>query len=183
MRRHRAWLMGLGTGLIVGASMLQLITFAQDQENKLARPPLTEEQLAQEAGLAGFLLMTEAQLAARVDAAVAEAMAARDEAADPVRNEDEEEAEPEEDPEPAEQAPDRGVASQASEETYSVYVKYGMTLTEVGNELKKLGLIDDVGEFIEHTREVATRMKVGNAVFAGKPTYEEIMTELTRKKN
>ena len=49
MRKHRSWLMGLGIGLILGASMLQLILMAQDQLVIATEQSITQDQLAEEA--------------------------------------------------------------------------------------------------------------------------------------
>ncbi len=195
MRKHRSWLMGFGIGLMAGAIMLQMITFAERQGAPLAEEQMEPERLADEAKKAGLLLLTQAQLDERIrEAAAAGSKTAEspggsgeetggespdsEASSDPAGSEA-----PPEDSEPP--AAEQGVADPSPKtepERVSLYIRYGMSLTEVGQELLKLGVIDDVKEFIEETRPVAKKMKVGTAVFKGKPTYQEIMDELVRKK-
>lgn len=193
MRKHRSWLMGLGIGLIIGASMLQLILLAQDQAVMVAREPISREQLNEEAKKAGLVLLTEEQLNTRVE----EAVAASQEETESNNGENEgiddsntalkppgasatPSATPS-DPEKAEQ-PEASASPEKEKEKVTLYVSYGMSLTEVAIELEKLGVIDDADNFIKKARDIAKRMTVGNAEFTGKPTYQEIMNELTRKK-
>jgi len=186
MRKLRKWLMGFGIGLIVGASMLQLITFAKDQAAKVTEERLSPERIGEEADKAGLILLTREQLNARLEEAAAQAAPktgkAEEEASpEPEASEKPNDSEPnatvppdDSSPEPEEPSP--------SAETTSLYVAYGMSLTEVGEELQRLGLIGDVKDFIENARPIAKKMKVGTAVFSGKPSYEAIMDELVRKK-
>jgi len=191
MRKYRLWLMGLGVGLILGASMLQLIMLGEKQTVIAARESLTADELTDEAKKKGLLLLTEEQLAAHVEEAVNQAARKSEEEAGGVTEENGEPEQIKADGEPAvsgeNAAPQENEASKEEtpekyEEPVKLYVKYGMSLTEVGIELKKLGIIDDVDEFIDNTRDVSKKMKVGTIVFTSKPTYKQIMNELTRKK-
>ncbi|WP_391571550.1 hypothetical protein [Cohnella sp.] len=196
MRKHRSWLMGFGIGLIVGAIMLQMILFAEKQDAPLAKEPLKAEELADEAKKAGLLLLTPEQLDARVNEARAEANGSGAEGQEGASGQPDDASEKQpvaEEPEasesnaPASETPSAGQneanpASETEPQQVSLYVSYGMSLTEVGEELQKLGAIDDVKEFIEETRPVAAKMRVGTIVLKGRPTYQEIMDELVRKK-
>ncbi|TFE24400.1 hypothetical protein [Cohnella luojiensis] len=173
MRKYRSWLMGLGIGLIIGASMLQLIQLAQEQAVMVAEEPITREQLKDEAEKADLVLLTEEQLAAKVESAVSAAL--QDEApktqGESEGNKETNSAlkppEPSKDPEP---------------KTATLNVTYGMTLTEVADELKMLGVIEDAEDFIYVASSIAKKMSVGKSTFTGKPTYKAIMQELTREK-
>lgn len=198
MRKHRSWLMGFGIGLIVGAIMLQMITFAEKQNAPLPQEQMTPEELSDEAKKAGLLLLTQEQLDARVQEAVAaseqegqgESSGEEGDSGQPDASGEEQTASEAPDGSETNAAPSATSNSESEEappaaeatEQLSLYISYGMSLTEVGQELLKLGVIDDVKVFIEETRPVATKMKVGTAVFKGKPTYQEIMDELVRKK-
>lgn len=190
MRKHRNWFMGFGIGIIIGATMLQLILFAKDQAVMVAQEPITQEQLKEEASRAGYLLLTEQQL----DERVSEAVTAFQEQTDPEENQgegtggtesaltppvktgkeqpsatpSEESAQPEE--------------QETSESKVTLRVNYGMSLTEVASELEELGVIDNAEDFIVQAKPIAKKMKVGTNEFIGKPTYKEIMNELVRKK-
>jgi|GEM_PF-410702 len=199
MRKHRSWLLGFGIGLIVGAIILQMITFAEKQDAPLVQEQMTPEELSDEAKKAGLLLLTQEQLDARVQEAVAaseqagqgESSGEEGDSGQPDASGEEQNASKEQDGSETNAAPSATPKAEGDEETppaaesaeqVSLYISYGMSLTEVGQELLKLGVIDDVKVFIEETRPVATKMKVGTAVFKGKPTYQEIMDELVRKK-
>ncbi|OXS59703.1 hypothetical protein B1A99_09155 [Cohnella sp. CIP 111063] len=189
MRKHRSWLMGFGIGLIVGAIMLQMITFAEKQNAPLPQEQMTPEELSDEAKKAGLLLLTQEQLDARVQEAVAaseqegqgESSGEEGDSGQPDASGEEQTASEAPSATPNSESEEAPPAAEATEQV-SLYISYGMSLTEVGQELLKLGVIDDVKVFIEETRPVATKMKVGTAVFKGKPTYQEIMDELVRKK-
>jgi hypothetical protein len=190
MRKHRSWFIGFGIGIIIGATMLQLILFAKDQAVMVAQEPLTQEQLNEEAARAGLLLMTSEQL----DEKVSEAVAAIQEKSDPEEERDEgiggtesaltppgktNEEEPSASPSDESEQPEEGTKTESE---VTLHVSYGMSLTQVANELEKLGVIDDAADFIAKAKSVSKKMKVGTNVFKGKPTYEEIMNELVRKK-
>ncbi|MFC4598970.1 hypothetical protein [Cohnella hongkongensis] len=195
MRKHRSWWMGFGIGLIVGAVMLQMMLFAEKQgEAPLPAEPLTAEQLSDEAKKANLLLLSQEQLDALVADRLAQleresgGEAAGEEGAagstgtsgEPADSGSAANAAADEEPEPSET--ERQETEEAEQRQVSVNISYGMSLTEVGEELLKQGVIDDLKAFIEGTRPVANKMRVGTAVFTGKPTYQEIMDELVRPK-
>jgi len=191
MRKHRGWFMGFGIGLIVGAVMLQMILFAQDQAVLVTEePPITTDRLSDEAKKAGMLLITQDQLDERIRDAIADQERSRlietgeeGDSAQPDPSDEPLEEKSAASPEPSKAGQEETKPPAETEQgRVSLHVGYGMTLTEVGEELQKLGVIDDVKEFIEETRPVAKKMKVGTAVFTGKPSYQEIMNELVRKK-
>ena len=188
MRKHRSWLMGLGIGLIIGASMLQLILIAQDQAVMVAQEPITREQLNDEAKKAGLVLLTEEQLKAKVEEAVAaaqeETKTNKDDDNTQINNSGAALTPPKATAAPSDSKESEQPETNASpeSETFTLHVSYGMSLTKVANELKNLGVIDDAEDFIQKARVIAKKMNIGNAVFTGKMTYQEIMNELTRKK-
>ena len=187
MRKHRSWWIGFGAGIVVGATLLQMILFSQEQAVMVAEEePLSVEQIQAEAERAGLLVLSRQQLEERLDEAVARAEQGSAGQNDGSALQPPSETSPvagtgmvDESPSPS---PEESGEEVPDDETYKLYVKYGMSLTEVGEELRKLGLIEDVKDFIEHARPIAKKMKVGTAVFQGKPTYDEIVEELLRKK-
>lgn len=176
MRKHRSWLMGLGIGLILGASMLQLIITAKEQAEGAAELPMTREQLEKEAGRANFVvypasetLYTEEQLQAKLDEA-AKATKEPEPSASAA-------------PPEAEQSPsDAPKAEETDAEPVKLYVKANMSLQEVGDKLEELGVVADGQDFVSQSKAIAKSLDVGTAVFVGQPSYEEIRQELTRKK-
>ncbi|MBO9597656.1 MAG: hypothetical protein J7559_07545 [Cohnella sp.] len=187
MRKYRSWLMGLGIGLMVGASMLQLILAAQDQTK-----PLTLDQLKKKAEAEGYVvysaqkqLYTEEELQAKIEEAVQQAQKKADAAEPTSAPSDKEETEPASEPSPDSEAsasasPDAAESEEPKATT--LYVKYGMTLTEVAAKLEELGVVDDGDDFLDKCWSISKDLKVGTSVFTGKPTYRQIMTELTRLK-
>jgi ABC-type transport system substrate-binding protein len=179
MRKYRSWFMGLGIGIILGASMLQVIQFAKNQAAMVAGEPMTPEQLdtaAKNAGLvllpAGQTMYTQDQLKAKID----EAVAAVRETGKTDNNGIKDSKGSLKPPAPS-QSPE-------SEDPKAItfYIRKNMTLSEVGKKLEELGVIDNAQDFIKKAEPIAKKLNVGTAVFTGKPTYERIMAELTREK-
>ncbi|BBI34409.1 hypothetical protein [Cohnella abietis] len=186
MRKYRSLLMGLGMGLVLGASMLQFILFAQEQSGKLTDETLTQEQLSKEAQKSGYVIVpanevtyTQKQLETKIDEAVATALANQSTIKDEAVKE---ESKPAEQNKEGSELPAANTSDLEASEAVTLYVRHMMTLTEVAKELVKLGVIDDTDGFINKARPISKKMNIGTAVFTGKPTYEQIMTELTRKK-
>ena len=152
--------MGLGIGIVLGASMLQLIELARSQERALAAGE-------------GARTYTQEQL----DAAVAQAVEAAQRLPSPTASPDPSAEASSSPPESS----DSGVGK--SEPTYAFYVYKGMDLKTVARSLLDLGLIDDTASFIQHARPYSRKLEVGTATFAAHPTYEEIVAELTRHKD
>jgi hypothetical protein len=167
MRKYRSWLMGLGIGIILGASMLQLIQFANDQAAIAANEPLTREQLNTEAMNAGFTLLPVGQTMytqVQLDKKVSEAVAAASK------------------PSVLANSAKTGAGDSEDPKAVTLYIRKNMTLTEAAVKLQKLGVIDNADDFIKKADSISKRLNIGTAVFTGKPTDEQIMAELLREK-
>lgn len=180
MRKYRSWLMGLGIGLIVGASMLQLILAAKEQAGSIN----TKEQLEEQASRAGYTvypanvkMYTEEELQAKLDEAVKARQEA--EATSPSPSPSTESKEPES-TESASESP--SATAEEEPKATTLYVRPGMTLTEVAKKLEELGVVEDGDDFLDKCWSIAKDLEVGTAVFTGQPTYRAIMSELTRNK-
>ncbi|MFC5532484.1 hypothetical protein [Cohnella yongneupensis] len=196
MRKYRSWLMGLGIGLIVGASMLQLILAAKDQAGNKSGMPLTRAQLEEEASKAGFVVYsanekvyTEDELQAKLDEAkkATEQPAATPTASQEAPSTDNANTTQQQDQtgtKAPEATPSASPSAPPAEDPVAVtlYVRPGMNLTEVANKLEELGVVEDAKDFIDKCWSISKDLEVGTAVFTGKPTYRDIMTELTRRK-
>lgn len=188
MRKHRSWLMGLGIGLILGASMLQLILVAQEQAEEASKLPMTREQLQQEASRLNSVvysadqrLYTEEQLLAKLE----EVKQAKGEPEPETSKEPEPGAskEPEQSAAPKDdEQPMPASEASAEAEPITLYIRPRMTLEEVAQKLEELGLVEDADDFVEKSLSIAKSLDVGTAVFYDKPTYAEIRRELTRAK-
>lgn len=176
MRKYRSWLMGLGIGLILGASMLQLILIAKDQEQRVAgEQPISRERLDAEAKKAGLVILpadartyTQEELDAKVAEAVAAAESSKIDSKSTPKL-------------PPAQAKDTNRAKEPKIVTLNV--RSNMPLSTVANELQKLGVIEDADDFVKKAESIATKLEIGTSVFVGKPTYKQIMAELTRSKD
>lgn len=167
--------MGFGTGIMVGAMLLQFILFA-DEPGALPELPEEEKRYSQ------------AELDEAVENAVAEAIAALPAAAggqtDPSPGGS---ADPDDGlPSSSESAADAASAPNpdpADNRIVAFYIYRGMNLTEVARSLQALGLIEQADDFIEAARPISRKIEIGTASFTGQPTYDEIIAELTRPKN
>jgi hypothetical protein len=168
MRKYRSWLMGLGIGLIMGASMLQVILIAKDSAVIVTDQTLTREQLDEQARKTGLVLLTTDQLNAKVDEAVAAAQTKENENT----------------PSPSKTVDPSSPDATASEDHREVtlYIPNNMTLSEVAKKLQALGIIKDADDFATKAMSISKKLSVGTAIFFGKPTYTQIMKELTRTK-
>lgn len=192
MRKNRNWLMGLGIGIILGASMLQLINAAKDQSDNI---PPTREELQQQAEKAGFAvypadekLYNEEELQKKLDEA-AKAEPEAQPSDDAGRQED---ASPspsaESSPRPSDEAPaSDSVGEPANDgskdaEPVTLYVRPTMNLQQVAEELEKLGIVEDAEAFVEKAKPISKRLDPGTATFTPGMTDEDIMSELTRRK-
>jgi len=177
LRKHRKWWMGFGLGIALGASLLQLMLAAQDLRNAAEAPKM----------------YTQAELDEAVENAVRDALerAGAAETKAGVRTPGESGASgqvtsgvpggaalPEAEPSPpAAQAPE-----ETAEKVVSFYIYPGMNLTNVARSLEYLGIVEDAQDFMEAARPIAKNIQTGVSVFVGQPTYDEIIAELTRKK-
>ncbi len=176
MRKHRKWWMGLGIGIVLGASMLQMILFAQEQERAL-----------QEAA-EGPQLYSQAELDEAVALAAKEALrqAASEEPAsgESVSDPGLSSGSPSTPSSDSSLSPPSSPAvAEQSDKIVSFYINPGMSLTAVARSLEQLGLIDDADDFMDEARSISKNIRTGTAIFTGQPTYEEIIHELIRKKD
>ncbi|TJY43163.1 hypothetical protein E5161_04490 [Cohnella pontilimi] len=160
MRKHRSWLMGFGIGIILGACMLQLITFSekQDQALSIGSGALTRaelEQAAQNQGLALLPADEKTYTQQQLEQEIAKAKA------------DSSKGQATEDPE------NRSV---------SLYVKYNTSLEEIAWKLEALEVIKDADDFISKAYDIRKKLAIGTSTFKDQPTYKQIMDELTRIK-
>jgi hypothetical protein len=173
MRKYRSWLMGLGIGLIIGASMLQVILVARDQAVTVTDQSLTREQLDEQAKQMGLVILTSKQLDDKVEEAVL-ASAKKNSSKEPLQVIDDSQAT---------LKPQEPVTSGTVElKTVTLYIPKGMIFADAAEKLQQLGVIEDADDFIDKAWSISTKLGVGTAVFPGKLTYREIMNELTRSK-
>ena len=170
MRKRRGWLIGLGLGLMLGVSMLQLMNVARSapQSVQLPNEPLSRDDLEKEAGAKGYKLVRddgETYTKEQLDAAVAQA---KKEAS----------ASPSVSPSSSGETEGDGTAKELD-----YYVPPGASLQEVASALLAMELIDNKDAFIKLAKPSSGKIRVGLCRFSGKPTPEEIVAELTRAKN
>ncbi|WP_123040070.1 hypothetical protein [Cohnella candidum] len=181
MRKHRKWLMGFGIGIIVGACMLQLIQFAKDQDQQMmvadGAKTYTQQQLDDE--VAKALEEAKNKLPDPTPSSAAAVKPGNAAATNQTG-----EASPSASPAPSASASPAGSALSdgGGESVKALYITNGMSLRTVALSLQALGLIEDADDFTEAARSISRKMEVGTAEFKGKPTYKEIIAELTRKK-
>lgn len=176
MIKYRSWLMGLGIGLIIGASMLQVILFAKDQAVKATvtdQAKLTRDQLDEQARQMGLVILTSKQLEDKVEEAVLAAVE---------KNGPKEASKTIEDSQAATK-PQKPDSSDSDEpKAVTLFIPKGMVFTEAAVKLEQLGVIEDSDDFIDKAWSISTKLGVGTAVFPGELTYRQIMNELTRIK-
>jgi hypothetical protein len=178
MRKYRSWLMGLGIGIILGASMLQLIRFAKDQAVMVANEPMTKEQLDTEAQKAGLVLSPVGQTMYtqdQLEAKVGEAVAAQKDGNIALKSQGKS------DKNESSSSPSESPKSD-DPKAVTLYIRKNMTLAEVAKKLEELGVIENAQDFIIKAEPIAKKLNIGTAVFTGKPTYKQIMAELSREK-
>ncbi|WEK56162.1 MAG: hypothetical protein P0Y55_08975 [Candidatus Cohnella colombiensis] len=180
MRKYRSGLMGLGIGIVLGAMMLQVIIFANNlfKEQSLNEFPsmtYTEEQLKAKVDEAVIAALSQAPKL-NDESPVAETATADSPTASPEQT-------LEKDVKPSEDVTDNPSLHTEEPEAVTLYVHLNMTLTEVAARLEELGVVEDGDDFIDKAWSISTQLRVGTSVFEGKPTYRQIMTELTRAKN
>lgn len=170
MRKHRKWWMGFGIGIVVGATLLQVVSFADKYG---AEQPKT---------------YTQQQLDDAVKEAVEQAASSQPSSGSesPVPADGNPSSEPPESPssEPsAESSPSPDAGGIGEDRVVAFYVYPGMNLTNVARSLYALELIEDRDDFMTEARKIQHKLEVGTNEFRGKPTYKEIIAELTRKKD
>ena len=177
MRKHRKWWMGFGLGIALGASLLQLMLAAQDLRNAAEAPQIYTQAELDEAVENAVRNALERAGAAETKAGVR--APAESGASEPVYSgASDGTSAPEAEPSPpAAHAPEA-----PAEKVVSFYIYPGMSLTSVARSLEYLGIVEDAEDFLETARPIARNIQTGTSVFVGQPTYDEIIAELTRKK-
>ncbi|THF81238.1 hypothetical protein [Cohnella fermenti] len=192
MLKRRGLLIGLGLGLMIGASSLQLMLAAEKGASSLnlSDASLTREELREAAEAQGFALVdaavktyTQEELDAAVQKAGSDAQAAGGTDGIAGSGADEAATGPASSAaSPASSPADSSAASSEEEHTYSFYIRAKASLLEVATGLEELGLIDDKEQFAKQAAAYSKSLRVGTCLFVGKPTYEEIIAEITRAK-
>ncbi|RUS46346.1 hypothetical protein [Cohnella sp. AR92] len=203
MFKRRGLLIGLGLGLMLGASMLQLIQAAEKGSSSfgLSGASLTAEELKQEAKAQGFALVdstaktySQEELDAAVRKAEEEKSASKD--ADSQDHQGSEANQGSQDNQGGKDSPATGNAGAAEsskdaeagptpakeEHTYSFYIRNNASLVEVATGLQELGLIEDKDRFVKQAKPYSGKLRVGTSTFVGKPSFQEIINEITRAK-
>lgn len=169
MRRHRKLLIGLGLGLMLGASLLELVNFSRQSGPSALE--WTEEQFLEQADRFGYRVFpADAQIytQADVDRMIREAGERNAESAGP----------PPETEAPREDAQDEPPV-------LTLPIPPGMSLTEAAEGLLVLGVLTDrkdLEEFLQFAWPKSGRLQPGIAVFRTQMTHEEILAELLRRK-
>lgn len=195
MHKYRSWLMGLGIGLILGASMLQVILLAKDQTAMVDEQSFTREQLDEEAMKLDLVLITAEQLDDKVNDAVTAALENNgnkeskeestkiDDSKGALKSPPKETNDIKNPPSPSESAASSNqAAGSIDQREVTLYIPYKMTLSEVADKLQELGVITEADDFVVKAWSISKKLSVGTSVFKGKQTYKQIMDELTREK-
>jgi hypothetical protein len=173
MRKYRSWLMGLGIGLIIGASMLQVILVAKDQAVIVVDQTLTRDQLDEQAKQMDLVILTSKQLEDKLEEAVLAAME---------KKTSKEPTEAIDDSQSDLKSQEPNTSGSEVPKAVTLYIPKGMNFSEAADKLERLGVIEDADDFIDKAWSISTKLGVGTAVFPGKLTYRQIMNELTRSK-
>jgi len=181
--------MGLGLGIALGAMLLQLIDFAMEQPVLVADggKTYTQEQLDAAVDEAIRQLPPSSSSQAPTDepgspgdGAALKPPGSGTDGADPAGSG------------PAGTGPgttDPGASTGPADGTtqerliVAFYVNKNMDLRTVALSLKTLGVIDDADDFTQAARSISRKIEIGTAMFTGKPSYDEIIAELTRPKD
>lgn len=174
MRNNRSLLLGLGSGLVLGASLLQLMTAAAPsqgaarEQSEQAQLSIADKEALKSAASQYYKVL---DLDERVySQAEADALAAQ---------KVKEELERLEKSQPAE-AEDKANEASSAQEIY-IYVEKGQGVRETGLMLLKSGLIQDVELFEAEMRKqkLSTKIVAGTHRIASARTLQEIILQLT----
>ncbi|MBB6636731.1 hypothetical protein [Cohnella thailandensis] len=197
MLKRRGLLIGFGLGLMIGAAVLQLILAAEKGSSSLSLTgtSITEKELQEEAEAQGYTLVKSSLKTYTQEELDAAVLKAREEAQASLESGtlDGEEQTGSKAGEGASKPASTGAASGPSagasqapsneeEHTYSFYIRANATLIEVATGLQELGLIADKDQFVKQAKAYSKSLRVGTSTFVGKPTFEEIIAEITRAK-
>lgn len=206
MFKNRHFMMGLGIGLIVGALLLQLMTFSQGGSKKL----WTKEQVEQAAELLNLKivehdqeLLTEEEWEAKSaqTGQAEDADQASKPGTDPKAEKAEAPAEPKTPAAPTARGDQTGEVSKTAEpkkpetdtpkepdepEAAEVQYKitYGNTLTNVADGLYKKGVIDDKEGFLKkaRARKINAKIRTGTYSFQVGEDYDSIIDKIIAPK-
>lgn len=202
MFKRRGLLIGLGLGLMLGASMLQLIHAAEKGSSSfgLSGASLTAEELKQEAKAQGFALVdssaktySQEELDAAVGKAKEETSASKDADSQDHQSGGDKGSQDNQGGKDSQATGNAGAAESSKdaesgptpakeEHTYSFYIRNNASLVEVATGLQELGLIEDKDRFVKQAKPYSGKLRVGTSTFVGKPSFQEIINEITRAK-
>jgi hypothetical protein len=167
--KNRSLLMGMGIGLMTGAILLQIVTYANALESPLAATPqpsesLTTEQLRDAASRKGFILLakdetwySKQQLEDAKNKAVTDAKAKW-------------------------QVDASSGTSEETGFTKGIYIKPRTDAFEIANQLKKFGIIDNPDTFIDSLsqQKLNTKVQFGYFEFPPNVTMQDVITTITK---
>ncbi|WP_020615256.1 hypothetical protein [Paenibacillus daejeonensis] len=160
MFKNRSYMLGLGTGIILGCLLLVLMQAAAEGETRLMDFENNSSASAPEDG--AFITDEELQGMLAAEAERVQAELAAQAAAEP---------EPEERPEPA--------PEDFSQLHRVVRIKSGTTLQTAAGMLEDYGLIDNRLQFITKMKEEGGKIRRGTFYFEGLPDEEEVLRIIT----
>ncbi|OPA77623.1 hypothetical protein BVG16_14350 [Paenibacillus selenitireducens] len=195
MFKNRNFLLGLGIGLISGGILLQLMLIgtsgqaASNISNDL--DSLTDAQLESYAAKLDMQvypketkLYTEQELQEKLVQQETKLKASQKPVEQPAAAKN---AESKSDSSPAKEESDSKVSKESNDtkdtKETSLRITSGVTLTQVSKELKRLGLISSVTDFVSYGKKknITANLQTGTYVFVGTPTYAEIAARITEK--
>ncbi|MCJ8010632.1 hypothetical protein MUG84_02605 [Paenibacillus sp. KQZ6P-2] len=202
MIKNRSFMIGLGSGLLVGALLLQLMNVGTDQQAHQQTPAvdkLTKEQLQEQAEAMNLKvvdpddkLMTEAEWKQQMidksskpqgSGVKAPAAGAKTEA--PKTPQQPASPDPKADgqtPKTEEHAASKSPQAPASP-SVSVKISSGSNLTDVADTLKESGIISDAASFVQEGRsqKKSTKILTGTYEFTPGEDFNSIISKITTK--
>ncbi len=175
MTKDKRFLTGLGTGLIIGAILLQLMNFAgAGRESVVPTDKLYSQEEADE--LVRKALVQAAEQTLAEEEAKAESSEADEDALSAAEIEDDS---IQADLESSEDSDDEVEATA----TYEVTIRYRMTSEDAADAAIEAGLLDDKDAFLQELirRNLTYRLQIGTFTFNTKPTIPELVQTLTSK--
>ncbi|WP_127592502.1 endolytic transglycosylase MltG [Paenibacillus lautus] len=197
MIKNRTFMMGLGSGLVIGAVLLQLMWIGQGT-TAATTEELTKEQLmaaAEAMDMQVFEGSEELLTAEQWEEKRLSAGAGESEGADPAQRTGTEKPEAPQQPEKPETGVDKKqesprVTNPAEPKTpakaeahIKVNIQSGNNLSDVANSLLNAGVIDNKQAFITKATEnkINTRILSGTYSFTAGESYNSIITKITTK--
>lgn len=202
MIKNRSFMIGLGSGLLAGALLLQLMNAGTGanvvpQASEVVKP--TKEQLREQAEALGLKLveaddkrMTEEEWkrqmmdkSAKPQGSPAKAPEAGKKAEAPKTPEKPAAPDSKASGQPAANAAADGINKPKTPEAplISVKIASGSNLTDVADKLKKSGVISDAAAFVEtgRGRKMSTKIRSGTYEFAKGEDFDSIIAKITTK--